>query len=78
MEKLSDPPTESDGLLVHVQFLVIEIYFHVSIRGDHEHEHDYEALLPEHFHQFHAAIAVAPLIIIPADHFYEAVTDCQR
>jgi hypothetical protein len=26
----------------------------------------------------HAAIAVTPLIIIPADHFYEAIADRQR
>src|SRR5262245_20378528 len=28
----------------------------------------------QHFHQLHAAIAVAPFIIVPADHFYEAIT----
>src|SRR5215470_11175421 len=32
----------------------------------------------QHFHQLHAPIAVAPLIIIPADHFYEAIADRQR
>src|SRR5260370_21096569 len=32
----------------------------------------------QHFHHFDAAIAVAPLIIIPADHFYEAVADHER
>src|SRR6476469_6118399 len=31
----------------------------------------------QHFHHLHASIAVAPLIIIPADHFYEAVADGQ-
>src|SRR4029077_4785112 len=33
----------------------------------------------QHFHQLHAAIAVAPFVIIPADHFYEPVTahQCQ-
>src|SRR5262249_24711010 len=35
-------------------------------------------LLGQHFHQFHAAIAVAPLIIVPADHFYEAVANHER
>lgn len=37
-----------------------------------------EPLLSQHFHQLHAAIAVAPLIIIPADHFYEAIADRKR
>src|SRR4029453_3562440 len=35
-------------------------------------------LLSQLFHQLHAAIAVTPLIIIPADHFYEAIADRQR
>src|SRR5690348_1771936 len=35
-------------------------------------------LFGQDFHQLHAAIAVAPLIIIPADHLYEAVANHQR
>src|SRR5215831_532744 len=30
-------------------------------------------LVSQHFHQLHAPVAVAPLIIIPAHHFYEAI-----
>src|SRR6266436_5999982 len=32
----------------------------------------------EHFQHFDTAIAVSPLIIVPADDFYEAIADCQR
>src|ERR1044071_8474299 len=32
----------------------------------------------QHFHQLHATIAVAPLIVIPADHFYETIADHER
>src|SRR5262249_44032453 len=32
----------------------------------------------QHFHQLHAPIAVAPLIIVPADHFYETIAHHQR
>src|ERR1700745_2133918 len=32
----------------------------------------------QHFHQLYAAIAVAPLIIVPADHFYETIAHHQR
>src|SRR4029077_12762430 len=35
-------------------------------------------LLSQHFHHFDAAIAVAPFVIVPADHFYEAISDRQR
>src|SRR4249919_1539522 len=34
-------------------------------------------LVSQHFHQLHAPIAVAPLIVIPADHFYEAIAHRQ-
>src|ERR1051325_2896422 len=30
-------------------------------------------LFSQHFHHFHAAIAVTPLVIIPADDLYEAI-----
>src|SRR5262245_39158881 len=32
----------------------------------------------QQFHQLHTPIAVAPFVIVPADHFYEAVAHCQR
>src|SRR2546430_8829179 len=35
-------------------------------------------LFGQHFQHFDAAVAVAPLIIIPADDFHEAVADHQR
>src|SRR4029078_1843473 len=35
-------------------------------------------LIRQQFHQLHAAIAVAPFVIIPADHLYEAVAHRQR
>jgi len=59
---------------------MIEIDFHASITVDHEqeHEHDYEALFPEHLEHFDATIAVAPLVVVPTDHFHETVAEHDR
>src|SRR5215472_5304733 len=35
-------------------------------------------LVSQHFHQLHAPIAVAPFVIVPANHFYESITERQR
>ena len=66
--------------MINVQFFVIEIDFHLLMKTDYEqeHEHDYEALFPEHFHQFYAPIAVAPFVIVPANHFHEPVAKHKR
>src|SRR6516165_4972128 len=37
-----------------------------------------DRLFGQHFHQLHAAIAVAPFVIVPADHFDETVAHRQR
>ena len=44
-DKLSDPATESDGFLINIQFFVIKICFHFSIRVDHEHEHEHDKII---------------------------------
>src|SRR6266478_179856 len=35
-------------------------------------------LFPQHLQQFHAAIAVAPLVVVPAHDFHETVAEHQR
>src|SRR6266436_8032002 len=35
-------------------------------------------LFPQHLQQFHAAIAVAPLVVVPTNDFYEAITEHDR
>src|SRR5437868_11855295 len=35
-------------------------------------------LFPQHLQQFHAAIAVAPLVVVPADDFHETVAEHDR
>src|SRR6478609_4689826 len=35
-------------------------------------------LFSQHFHQLDAAIAVAPLVVIPADHLHETIAHRQR
>src|SRR5204863_422058 len=45
---------------------------------DHEQEHEQDTLFPQHFHQFHAAVAVAPLVVVPTDYFRETVSKHER
>src|SRR5439155_9714908 len=35
-------------------------------------------LFCQHLHQFHAAIAVAPLVVVPTDYFHETVSKHER
>src|SRR5438045_6102264 len=50
-----------------------------GIDHEQEHEHDYEReLLSQHCQHIDAAIAVAPLVVIPADHFHETKAERER
>src|SRR5205807_9096393 len=50
-----------------------------GIDHEQEHEHDYEReLLSQHCQHIDAAIAVAPLVVIPADHFHETIAERER
>src|SRR5437870_2607220 len=45
------------------------------MKTDYEHEHDYEPLFPQQLQHFYATIAVAPLVVVPADYFHKTVAE---
>src|ERR1700676_112091 len=49
-----------------------------GIDCEHEQEHDHEALLSQQRKQLDATIAVAPLVVVPTDHFHETIAQRER